>query len=121
MGSGDVGHGLVPVFACTFLQRARGLIARPHSWLASDEALVLVPCSSIHTFGMRHAIDVAFLDKRGFVLAARKSMPPWQCMSCAGAVAVLERFASPLGERGRIPPWPELGCRIALGSTGRLL
>lgn len=116
----DAGFRLVPVLACTSLQRGRGLIARPHSWLAPDEVLVLVPCSSIHTFGMRHAIDVAFLDRRGFVLVARKGMAPWRFMSCTGAVAVLERFAGLPGEHGQIPPWPEPGDRIVLSYAGRL-
>ena len=46
--------------ARSFLQRARGLLGRAP--LAADEALLIRPCSSIHTFGMRFAIDVVFID-----------------------------------------------------------
>jgi uncharacterized membrane protein (UPF0127 family) len=38
-------------------------------------ALLLSPANSIHTFGMRLAIDVAYLDRHLRVLAVR-TMPP---------------------------------------------
>jgi uncharacterized protein len=41
-------------------ERARGLLGRS---LATDEALLLERCTSVHTFGMRGAIMVARLSK----------------------------------------------------------
>jgi hypothetical protein len=38
--------------------RARGLIGRDDF----DEAMLIRPCRSVHTFGMRFPIDVAFVD-----------------------------------------------------------
>jgi len=42
-------------------ERARGLRGRDE--LAPDEALFLARCRSVHTFGMRFAIDVVLLDE----------------------------------------------------------
>jgi uncharacterized membrane protein (UPF0127 family) len=55
------------------------------------EVLVLLPCGSIHTFGMTEAIDVAFVGKQGYVLDAVKELPPRRLLSCQKAVCVLER------------------------------
>jgi uncharacterized membrane protein (UPF0127 family) len=41
-------------------ERARGLLGRPE--LAPDDALFLARCRSVHTFGMRFAIDALVLD-----------------------------------------------------------
>ena len=65
--------------AAGFLQRARGLLLRPP--LAANEALLLPGCASVHTVGMRYALDVVFLDPLGRIA----SQP--------GAAAVLELSA----------------------------
>lgn len=46
--------------ADNFYKRLIGLTDR--SVLAESEALILTPCNSIHTFGMKFMIDVVFLD-----------------------------------------------------------
>ncbi len=52
---------------------------------------LLIPrCSAIHTFGMRFALDVHFLDAEGSVMDVRHAVPPRRFVSCRGAVAVLE-------------------------------
>jgi uncharacterized membrane protein (UPF0127 family) len=52
---------------------------------------LLIPrCSSVHTFGMRFALDLFFLDHEGEPLAIRRAVPPWRFASCRGATAVLE-------------------------------
>lgn len=57
-------HGLEIEFtvyrANRWTQRLRGLLGRDE--LAADEALLLEPCASVHTFGMTRPIDVVFLD-----------------------------------------------------------
>jgi uncharacterized membrane protein (UPF0127 family) len=60
----------------TAWERMAGLL--PRKALARDEALWIAPCTSIHTFFMRFPIDVAFLDKKGKVLAIYENMPPWR-------------------------------------------
>lgn len=81
-----------------FWQRAIGLLGRRA--LAADEALLIRPCSSIHTFGMRFAIDVVFLDRAGVVLALHPALPPWRTARCRGAQAVLELAAGGAARAG---------------------
>jgi uncharacterized membrane protein (UPF0127 family) len=52
---------------------------------------LLIPgCRSIHTFGMRFAIDVAFLDAEGAVLSRRLELPRRRVVADRRASAVLE-------------------------------
>ena len=52
----------------------RGLLGRVS--LGLDEALILKPCNSIHTFFMRFPIDVLFLDKDMRVVKLIQDMSP---------------------------------------------
>lgn len=52
------------VHARSFADRSRGLLGRD----GLEGALLLEPATSVHTFGMRFAIDVAFIDRQGRVL-----------------------------------------------------
>lgn len=58
------------------IDRLFGLLARPG--LRPDEGLWLVPCRAIHTFGMRYAIDVVYLDRELVVVAVQESLPPFR-------------------------------------------
>jgi uncharacterized membrane protein (UPF0127 family) len=52
---------------------------------------LLIPrCASVHTFGMRFALDLYFLDADGAVLASRLAVPPRRFAYRRGAAAVLE-------------------------------
>ncbi|MBZ4020796.1 DUF192 domain-containing protein [Streptomyces purpurogeneiscleroticus] len=62
----------VPVeIAASYRARTRGLLGRD----GIEGAVLLTPASSIHTFRMRFAIDVAYLDRHLTVRAVR-TMPP---------------------------------------------
>jgi uncharacterized protein len=87
--------------------RNRGLLGR--SGLADDRALILAPCSSIHTFFMQFAIDVAFVDRDGVVLRIRKALGPWRLQIAFRAFAVIElasgrldRSDTRIGDRVRV-------------------
>ena len=54
--------------------RARGLLGR--SPLNEGEGLFLAPCRAVHMWGMRFALDVAFVDARGAVVALYHSLRP---------------------------------------------
>ncbi len=54
------------------------------------EALLLRRCGSVHTFGMRFAIDVLFLDRHGQLARIVRGVPPRRVLWCAGAAAVVE-------------------------------
>jgi hypothetical protein len=52
---------------------------------------LLIPrCASVHTFGMRFAIDVHFLDRRGCEIEVRPGLAPRRVAFCPGAASVLE-------------------------------
>lgn len=57
--------------AASLRSRLRGLLGRD----GLDGAILLTPGASVHTLGMRFAIEVAFVDRRLRVLAVRR-MPP---------------------------------------------
>lgn len=57
--------------AASSRSRMRGLLGRD----GVDGALLLTPASSVHTFRMRFAVDVAYLD-RGLRVLAVRTMPP---------------------------------------------
>ncbi|MFE4633992.1 DUF192 domain-containing protein [Streptomyces sp. NPDC056773] len=62
----------VPVeVAASYRARTRGLLGRD----GIDGAMLLTPATSVHTFRMRFAIDVAHLDRRLTVIALT-TMPP---------------------------------------------
>jgi len=59
-----------------YLERMRGLLASPP--LKENEGLLIVPCSSVHTFGMSYAIDLVFLDKQWIIVKTVRSLKPWR-------------------------------------------
>jgi uncharacterized membrane protein (UPF0127 family) len=61
--------------------------------LPENRGLLLPRCNSIHTFGMRFALDVDFLGADGQTLRRCQAVPPRRVLWCRGAVAVLERKA----------------------------
>ena len=85
----------VPV-ATTFRSRLLGL-----AHLDREEAgpgLLIPRCACVHTFGMRFALDVYFLDAAGEPLAIRPGVPAHQVALRTGARAVLEVPAAKGGE-----------------------
>ena len=74
--------------ARSFFARLAGLLGRRA--LAPDEGLLLASCSNIHTFFMRFAIDVVFLDSDGLILAIHRDVKPWRIKAMRRAHACLE-------------------------------
>jgi uncharacterized membrane protein (UPF0127 family) len=60
--------------ADSWLARLRGMIGRPLP--QSGEGLLLTPCRSIHMYGMRFPLDVAFLAADGTVVATYPFLRP---------------------------------------------
>jgi uncharacterized protein len=73
--------------ADTFRARLRGLALRREP---PDHALLLPRTRAVHTFGMRFALDLVWLDAQGEVLRVDRAVPPRRLRYCAGAAAVLE-------------------------------
>jgi hypothetical protein len=75
------------ILADTPRRRLRGLLGHrtppPH-------ALLLDPCRSVHTFGMRFALDLHWLDADGALLRIDRAVPPGRVRACRGARAIVE-------------------------------
>jgi uncharacterized protein len=81
-----------------FFSRLRGLLGRPCP--APGDAVWLVPCRQVHSFGMRYAIDVVHLDAAGTVVAV-ETLKPWRLSRyVARAHSVLELKAFEAGRLG---------------------
>lgn len=87
--------------------------ARAVGLLGSADAgggLVLEPCTSVHTWFMRYAIDVLFLDRDDRVLAVYAPLRPWRMTRWVrGARRVLEldaggAGATAVGDRLEVSP-----------------
>jgi hypothetical protein len=74
--------------ADNFKTRTVGLLGDAR--LDEDEALIIKPCWSIHTFFMRFPIDVLFLDKQGKLKKVINKMPAWRMAASWGAHDTIE-------------------------------
>jgi uncharacterized membrane protein (UPF0127 family) len=75
----------IPV-ARSFQDRLFGLMGK------RDDLFLFIPrCRSIHTWFMRSAIDVVFVDEAGVVVSVARRVAPWRMVFGPGnAEAVLE-------------------------------
>jgi uncharacterized membrane protein (UPF0127 family) len=80
--------------------RLLGLALLPRE--RAGTGLLIPRCASVHTFGMRFALDVVFLDMALRPLAVHRAVPPRRLLLCRGARAVLEIPAAQGGEF--VPP-----------------
>ncbi|WUD73462.1 DUF192 domain-containing protein [Streptomyces sp. NBC_00510] len=93
------GTGIPLEIAASYRARTRGLLGRT----GITGALLLTPAASVHTLGMRFAIDVAYLDRRLRVLAVR-TMPPGRLgRPRLRARHVLEAEAGAMAAWGLVP------------------
>src|SRR5260370_799199 len=68
--------------------RRKGLLGR--SGLPAGQGLWIVPCESVHTFGMKFPIDLVYLDRKKKVKKVRSDVQPWRLSACLSAHSVLE-------------------------------
>jgi len=68
--------------------RRKGLLGR--NGLGPGEGLWILPCEAVHSFGMRFAIDLIYLDRHQRVLKVKGSVPPRRVSACLLAHSVLE-------------------------------
>jgi len=87
--------------AGTYAERLRGLLGRP----GYEGAFILPHTRSVHTLGMRFAIDVAFLDRQLCVVDTvslapwRMSLPRWRARTVLEAEAgAFERWGLRTGD-----------------------
>jgi uncharacterized membrane protein (UPF0127 family) len=80
--------GRVVFLATTPVARARGL-ARLDA-LDPAAGLHIPACRSVHTFGMRFALDLLWLDAAGAVVRIDRDVPPRRLRMCWRAASVVE-------------------------------
>ena len=85
--AGRVCGRLVPV-ADRRVARLVGLALLPRQ--RAGPGLLIPHCRSVHTFGMRFALDVLFLDGENRVVEVPRAVGPNRFVSCRSASAVLE-------------------------------
>ena len=88
----------------TMLERMRGLLGRPV--LELDQGLLIISCSSIHTFFMRYPIDLVFLNKHWQIKKLVSVLKPWRMVWAPGTAMTLELRAGTIVRK-----------RLALEST----
>ena len=83
-------------------QRMRGLMfTQP-----GPDVLVFPQCNDVHTYLMNYALDIAFIDRAGQVVASFRGVGPGCRLRQDGAWAVVERASS------RLAPWYEQGAYV---------
>lgn len=84
----ELGRGLRVAEAHTRVARLRGL-ARLDAMPAAT-ALHIPRCRSVHTFSMRFALDLVWLDAAGRVVRVDARVPPRRLRTCLRARSVVE-------------------------------
>jgi uncharacterized protein len=69
-------------------KRRTGLLK--HDRLDPGQGLWIVPCESVHSFFMKFAIDLVYLDRNNRVRKVRHRMVPWRVSACLSAHSILE-------------------------------
>lgn len=99
----DLGRRVV--VADTFWTRLKGLLGAPP--LRPGEGMLLDPCQAVHMYGMKQALDVAFLEDEGRVIATYHDLRPGQRSKYHGKarqalelpVGTLRRTDTRIGDR----------------------
>lgn len=60
--------------AKSMFARMKGLMGKKNI----DYGLFFYPCNNIHTFFMKEAIDVLYLDKKGYIISIDNKIEPWK-------------------------------------------
>ena len=74
--------------ADTFWTRLKGLLGTQS--LPDGTALIIRPCNSVHTFGMKYPLDVLFVSKGGRVRKVAENLLPGRLAWDWGAAWVIE-------------------------------
>jgi uncharacterized membrane protein (UPF0127 family) len=91
--------------------RRKGLLGR--DGLAEGTALIIAPCSAVHTFAMRFPIDVIFARRDGTIVKMREAMPVGRVSGSFRAFAVIEAAAGTIA-RAAVRVGDRLEVRSAL-------
>jgi uncharacterized membrane protein (UPF0127 family) len=84
--------------AGTSAQRKQGLLGIDR--IDRGAGIWIAPCEAIHTFGMKIAIDVIFLDRELRVKKLVPALKPWRLSVSLRAYSVLELEAGAINRTG---------------------
>ena len=87
--------------ADTSAKRRTGLLKHDH--LDPGQGLWIAPCESVHSFFMKFAIDLVYLDRIHKVRKVRPRMVPWRVSACLTAHSILELPAGTVEATGTQP------------------
>ncbi|MAM89213.1 MAG: hypothetical protein CME36_18090 [unclassified Hahellaceae] len=85
--------------AASFFQRLRGLLGRKS--LGEFQGLLLEECNSVHTIGMRFAIDIIFLSADFRIVEIHSAVAGFSFRRCKAATHTLELAAG----QGQLLRW----------------
>lgn len=77
--------------ADTHWRRLRGLLGTKAEDFTFGKGLWITPCNGVHTFAMRYALDVVYLDTDDVVVHIAENVQPWRITPVrTDAMTVLE-------------------------------
>ncbi len=82
-------------------ERRTGLLR--HTKLNEGEGLWIVPCEAVHTFFMKFALDLIYLDRKKRVRGVRQAVAPWRMSMCFAAHSVIELPVGTIERTGTRP------------------
>jgi len=91
LGTEPTADGLVLHVARRYGERRRGLAKMEP--MPPDHALHIVRTNSVHTFGMRFALDLVWLGRGGRVVRIDTNVPARRMKTCIRARSVIEARA----------------------------
>jgi uncharacterized membrane protein (UPF0127 family) len=86
--------------ADTSAKRTTGLLK--HKELRAGEGLWIVPCEGVHTFFMKFAIDLVYIDKKEVVRKTVANVVPWRLSLCLTAHSIVELPAGTIGSSATV-------------------
>lgn len=79
-------------------ERRTGLLK--HTKLEEGAGLWIVPCEAVHTWFMKFALDLIYVDRKYRVRGVRKGVAPWRFSACFAAHSVIELPAGTIDRTG---------------------
>lgn len=76
------------LLADTFLKRLKGLLGT--NSLPEGNVLIIKPCFSVHTCGMKYSIDVLFIDEYDNIIKIAANLQPGKVVCCRKSYYVVE-------------------------------
>ncbi|MCP3668885.1 MAG: DUF192 domain-containing protein [Gammaproteobacteria bacterium] len=69
-------------------ERTKGLLGKQE--LLENDGIWITPCNSIHTLGMKYALDIIYINRKGVIKKTVSQMRPRRVSLCLGAHGTIE-------------------------------